>query len=389
MFGRLVAYAVAGHHAGLADFGELGRRVQDKALADYAGWRGPAGELPQIGDFAPPSWFRGNAHKGFSEAFLTRMLFSCLVDADFLATEDFYDRVERRESARRGFADRGSLQDRLARHLDRKQLDAKPTPLNQLRAEVLAHAVDKATLDPGPFTLTGQTRWPVSPAPAGGGLVKTEWFGRYDRSDQPEAFDQVIQSWDTANTIQQWSDYSVCTSWGVKDKRIYLLGLFRQRLIYPDLKRAVIDQARLHQPTSILIEDRASGTQLIQDLQRDGLARIQPCKPSADKRMRMSSVTAVIENGLVLIPREAHWLQDYLHELALFPNGRYDDQVDSTSQALGWIGNPGMSSWGLLQLMQRQRDGLSPSGGAQLRERTWALGSMEWAAELAALNDAA
>jgi predicted phage terminase large subunit-like protein len=233
------------------------------------------------------------------------------------------------------------------------------------------------------------TQYMQRPSPAGGGLVKPEWFGRYDPSDLPNAFDQVIQSWDTANTIAQWSDFSVCTTWGLKDKRIFLLGIYRQRLIYPDLKRAVFDQAQLHQPTSILIEDRASGTQLIQDLQRDGVARIHACKPTADKRMRMSAVTAVIEQGLVLIPREVHWLQEYLHELTLFPNGRYDDQVDSTSQALGWIGNPGISSWGLLQLMQQERDGLRNRCDPHAVEPTWAPGSMEWTAQQAALKAAA
>ena len=62
----------------------------------------------------------------------------------------------------------------------------------------------------------------------------------------------------TANTIAEWSDYSVCTTWGVKGQRIYLIHVHRARLLYPDLKPAIIDQARLHNAAAVLIEDRAS-----------------------------------------------------------------------------------------------------------------------------------
>jgi len=78
-------------------------------------------------------------------------------------------------------------------------------------------------------------------------------------------------------------------------------------------------------------------------------------KPDGDKIMRLHAQTATIENGFVHLPREAHWLADYLHELTVFPNGRYDDQVDSTSQALAWTKQrpPG---WGLLEYYRQQAD---------------------------------
>jgi hypothetical protein len=60
-------------------------------------------------------------------------------------------------------------------------------------------------------------------------------------------------------------------------------------------------------------------------------------EPKMDKVMRMHSVSSPIENGLVHIPSQADWLPQYLHEMAVFPNGKYDDQVDSTSQALDWV----------------------------------------------------
>jgi CRISPR-associated endonuclease/helicase Cas3 len=97
--GRLLAYAIAGHHAGLADWADLQRRLDpaQKALDDYAGWEAHTGALPAAGEAAPKLAGRPNAHAGFSQAFLTRMLLSCLVDADFLATERFYARIDGRE----------------------------------------------------------------------------------------------------------------------------------------------------------------------------------------------------------------------------------------------------------------------------------------------------
>jgi hypothetical protein len=89
----------------------------------------------------------------------------------------------------------------------------------------------------GEYNWAGQ--YQQAPAPAGGGLVKEQWFKRYGPGDLPERFDRVVQSWDTANKVSELSDYSVCTTWGIRGKNIYLLHVFRKRLEYPDLKRAV------------------------------------------------------------------------------------------------------------------------------------------------------
>ncbi|CAN5226128.1 hypothetical protein BH11PSE2_BH11PSE2_17140 [soil metagenome] len=69
----------------------------------------------------------------------------------------------------------------------------------------------------------------------------------------------------------------------------------------------------------------------------EGMHGVKRFKPQGDKIMRMNSQTDAIENGFVHIPTHAHWLEAYLHELMMFPKGRYDDQVDSTSQALTWL----------------------------------------------------
>jgi predicted phage terminase large subunit-like protein len=179
-----------------------------------------------------------------------------------------------------------------------------------------------------------------SPTPPGGGLVKTSWFVRYDLADKP-AFRRIVQSWDCASKPSQLSDYCVCTTWGVtRKKEIFLLHVFRQRLEYPELKRKVRQLAEDHRAGVVVIEDAASGIQLVQELRREGFSRITPVKPKGDKIMRMTAQTAMIEAGRVFIPRDAPWLADFLHELAMFPKGKHDDQVDSTAQALAHIGTP-------------------------------------------------
>jgi hypothetical protein len=87
------------------------------------------------------------------------------------------------------------------------------------------------------------------------------------------------------------SDFSVCTTWGVSGKHLFLLGVFRRRLEYPALKRAVREQQRLFDATEVLIEDKASGTQLIQELIEDGCHGVTRYQPTGDKIMRLQSRT--------------------------------------------------------------------------------------------------
>jgi len=132
------------------------------------------------------------------------------------------------------------------------------------------------------------------------------------------------------------ADYSVCTTWGVLGKDYYLFDVVQEKLDFPNLRKAVIVQHSKWEPSSILIEDKASGTQLIQDLRAE-LRCIRAIIPEGDKIMRMHSQTALIENGSVHIPQAAPWLAKFLHEMATFPNGKNDDQVDSLSQFLIWV----------------------------------------------------
>ena len=155
----------------------------------------------------------------------------------------------------------------------------------------------------GKSNFSGQ--YQQAPAPSGGGLVEAEWFKTYTAADAPKKFEMILQSWDTANKPTELSDYSVCTTWGVKEKHLYLLQVIRKRLGYPELKRAVHEQAELFDPQTILIEDRASGTQLIQELVGEGMHAIKSYEPAMDKTMRMNSVTGTIEKGFVHLPDKA------------------------------------------------------------------------------------
>jgi predicted phage terminase large subunit-like protein len=209
----------------------------------------------------------------------------------------------------------------------------------------------------GEYNFAGQ--YQQSPAPLGGGLVKAEWFKRYREKERSERFERIVQSWDTANKATELSDFSVCTTWGIRGKNLYLLGLLRQRLEYPALKRAVREQQNLFNATEVLIEDKASGTQLIQELIVDGCHGVTRYQPTIDKIMRLNAQTAMIENGFVYIPETAPWLAEYLHEMSVFPNGKHDDQVDSTAQFLDWFKTP-MPHWGLFELYRSRTEKSKP-----------------------------
>ena len=165
-------------------------------------------------------------------------------------------------------------------------------------------------------------------------MIKAKWWGTYDEA--PAAFDRTIQSWDTASKTDELNDFSVCTTWGKKGEELYLIDVLRRRMDFPELKKAVIVHAKKFRPDIILIEDKASGTALIQQLKHEGVRGIQGVLPDDNKTVRLNTHLPWIEGGHVRLPRAAPWLQDYRQELERFPMGKHNDQVDSTSQALAW-----------------------------------------------------
>ena len=209
-------------------------------------------------------------------------------------------------------------------------------------------------------------------------MVKAAWFRSYAPNERPDSFDRVVQSWDTANKATELSDFSVCTSWGISGKELYLLDVLRRRMEYPELKRAVREQYERLRPSVVLIEDKASGTQLIQELIEEGLHAVTRYQPQLDKVMRMHAQTAMIENGFVHLPKEAGWLAEYLHELTIFPNGKHDDQVDSTAQMLDWFKAAGRAPGGLYLYYQTLADQPQTARPEPLSTTAKRLGILRW-----------
>jgi len=184
------------------------------------------------------------------------------------------------------------------------------------------------------------------PQPFSGNIVKRNWLKYYGPDEKPERFHQIIQSWDTANKDTELSDYSVCTTWGVIRNHLYLLDVFRRKLDFPSLKRAVLDLAQRYEANVVLVEDKASGTQLIQELRAGHFSKVKEAPAiDGDKITRLNSQTAKLAGEFVLFPKEAPWLDTYIKELTSFPNSKYDDQVDSTVFALAWTTSPGRSRY--------------------------------------------
>jgi len=148
---------------------------------------------------------------------------------------------------------------------------------------------------------------------------------------------RIVHSWDTAFKTGRENDFSVCTIWGVLENAYHLLWLWRERVDFPELKKRILLLAQQYRPNQILIEDHASGQCLIQELTNQTGWPIIPIKVDRDKIARAEAVTPFIECGKVFLPESAPWVRDYIDEMAAFPNGLYDDAVDSTSQALNYL----------------------------------------------------
>ncbi len=174
------------------------------------------------------------------------------------------------------------------------------------------------------------------PGAADGVIFQREWFRTY--TDAPAHFEKIVQSWDTAYGKSSTSgDYSACTTWGVNDGGYFLLSLWRGRVGFPKLKRLVQQQAQVWKPHAIYIEDSASGQSLIQELRHATNFPVTPVKVDRDKQARAEAVTPLFEAGRVFFPADAAWRSDLEDELASFPVGAHDDQVDSVTMALNCL----------------------------------------------------
>jgi len=182
-------------------------------------------------------------------------------------------------------------------------------------------------------------QWMQNPTSEEGSIVKREWWQEWEGDTVP-AYNYVIQSYDTAFSKKETADYSAITTWAIFEHEadgqpnIILLDAKRVRVDFPELKRLAWDEYKYWEPDCVLIEAKASGTPLTQELRRMGIP-VTAYTPSRgqDKVARMNSVAPIFESGMVWLPDEP-FADEVREECASFPYGDHDDYVDSMTMAL-------------------------------------------------------
>jgi predicted phage terminase large subunit-like protein len=191
------------------------------------------------------------------------------------------------------------------------------------------------------------------PSPAGGGILKTKYFQRWSCTEKPPALDLVVQSYDTAFTKDTMNDPTACSVWGIfnyKKKRCaILLDVWAEHLEYPELREKVLDEwhstygatdgRKGRKADFILIEKKASGQSLLQDL-RIGNVPVKPYEPAgSDKIARAHQVAPFLELECLYIPESkkepgtyVSWARPFVDQCEKFPNAAHDDMVDTMSQ---------------------------------------------------------
>jgi len=182
------------------------------------------------------------------------------------------------------------------------------------------------------------------PSPLGGDIIKGQHFGRYEVVP-PLRWRKIFG--DTAQKTAERNDYSVFECWGLgEDGRIYLLDLVRGKWPAPELKRRAIAFWEKHRAATgqfdpplrgMVIEDKSSGTGLIQDIQASGSIPVKGVERTKDKLTRVMDVASYIESGLVCIPLAAPFVHDFVAECEAFTaddTHAHDDQIDPMVDAI-------------------------------------------------------
>ena len=201
-------------------------------------------------------------------------------------------------------------------------------------------------------SLRGGPKWHAqymqNPSSEEGALIKREWWKEWPHPKPPQC-DYIIQSYDTAFLKRELSDYSAITTWGVfypegrlggdeiysgNSPHIILLDVVKGKYTFPELKSVALDQYKHWEPDVTIIEAKASGLPLTQELRNIGIP-VQNFTPSKgnDKVARVNACAPLFESGMVWHP-DTKWATDVIEECAAFPAGDHDDLVDSTTQAL-------------------------------------------------------
>lgn len=153
----------------------------------------------------------------------------------------------------------------------------------------------------------------------------------------PDGAKWIVQSWDTGFKTGSQNSYSACTTWVESDNGFYLIHAWWEKLTFPNLTKACVDLYNKFRPNEVLIEDKASGQSLIQDLIQNTKVPVKPIRPIGDKEARAHSVTPLFESGSVYILDGEQWTQDVIDESANFPRTKNKDIVDSVTQALEYL----------------------------------------------------
>jgi len=185
-------------------------------------------------------------------------------------------------------------------------------------------------------------QWQQQPSNDEGAILKREWWNVWEE-DRPPKCEYTIQSYDTAYSKKETADFSVITTWGVfypsddSGANIILLGMQKGRWDFPELKRVALEEYKYWNPDNVLIEAKATGVTLQQELRRLGIPVTMYTpggrKSGTDKISRANSVAPILEAGMCWVP-DSDWAEELVEECAAFPHGDNDDMVDSTTQAL-------------------------------------------------------
>jgi predicted phage terminase large subunit-like protein len=197
-----------------------------------------------------------------------------------------------------------------------------------------------------------QALYQMSPTEEEGDIFKRKWWRFHSQVDgTPQV---TIQSWDTAFKERKTPEdkkrktaWSCCGTWVLTEKGFWLEDVWREQVAFPDLKRQVKMQYAIHKPDLIIIEDKASGISLLQELQLgQGLPLFGFDPGTTSKLVRALEATPMVEGGLVSVRAGQPWTDNYLNEMAdAGPAASYMDQVDMTSQALKYL-KPQFKLWG-------------------------------------------
>lgn len=176
-----------------------------------------------------------------------------------------------------------------------------------------------------------QALYQQRPTAEQGNLFQRAWFEH--RADPPRSFRSIVQAIDCAAKTGIANDFSTIATWGFDGARYHVVDVWREKVEFPDLVRAVVAAHEWYQPSAILVEDASAGTQLIQQLRQSALPIIT-VPALGSKVSRAEAITPIFESGRVTLPIDAPWLHEFIEEHVAFPHGKHDDQVDTTSMAL-------------------------------------------------------